>query len=190
MHSRILQASIVIALFLLAACSVNVKKDNSGEDKNVDIKTPFGEIHVDQGANAADAGLAVYPGSKLKEKGDENGDKSANVNLSAFGYGLKVVALEYQSDDPPSKLLAFYKNELKKYGSVLECHTSHPGNYGPHHHNGDSEQLKCEGDNSGNNIELKVGTENNQHIVSIQPQGKGTDFALVYVHTRGKDDTI
>jgi hypothetical protein len=33
---------------------------------------------------------------------------------------------------------------------------------------------------------LKVGTKSNQHIVSVKPNGKGTDFALVYVRTRGK----
>jgi hypothetical protein len=40
-----------------------------------------------------------------------------------------------------------------------------------------------------------VGTQENQHIVSIKPQdgGKGTDFGLVYVQVRGggdKKDTI
>ena len=45
------------ALFVLAACSVNVKKNDEGQDKNVDIKTPFAEIHVDKGANVHDTGL-------------------------------------------------------------------------------------------------------------------------------------
>src|SRR6266480_4190349 len=44
----------------------------------------------------------------------------------------------------------------------------------------------------GKVVELKVGTKQNQHIVSIQPtdNGKGSDFALVYVQTRGRKDTI
>ena len=53
-------------------------------------------------------------------------------------------------------------------------------------------RLACE-DNGGSTLELKVGTKDNQHIVSISPQdkGKGTDFALVYVQTRGESkDTI
>jgi len=40
---------------------------------------------------------------------------------------------------------------------------------------------------------LKVGTKDNQHVVSISPQdkGKGTDFALVFVQARGSSkDTI
>jgi len=56
----------------------------------------------------------------------------------------------------------------------------------------DGSQLSCEQD-SGTTLELKVGTRQNQHLVSISPQdkGKGTDFALVYVQTHGGDkDTI
>jgi len=46
--------------------------------------------------------------------------------------------------------------------------------------------LTCEHD-SGPTLELKVGTKQNQHIVSISPQdkGKGTDFALVFVQIHG-----
>jgi hypothetical protein len=80
---------------------------------------------------------------------------------------------------------------LKKYGSVLQCHSSHAGDFGTNAgHGRDSDQLKCEGDNTGNVIELKTGTESNQHIVAVEPEGKGSDFTLVYVHTHGKDDTI
>jgi hypothetical protein len=181
---------VAAALFSLVGCSVNVKKDNGGDEKNVDIKTPFTDIHVEKNADARDAGLAVYPGARLKPKTDEN-DSSANVNLSAFGYGLKVVVLKYESDDPPAKVQKFYTGELKKYGNVLECHTSHRGDYKPHDfHDNQAGELKCEDDNSGNVIELKSGNEGNQHIVAIEPQGKGTEFALVYVHTHGKEDTI
>jgi hypothetical protein len=183
-------AAILIIAFFLSACSVNVKKDNGGDDKNVDIKTPFTDIHVEKNADARDTGLPVYPGARLKPKSG-NDDSSANVNLSAFGFGLKVVVLKYESDDAPSKVQKFYEAQLKKYGSVLQCHTSHRGDYDAGGMNRDSSgELKCTGDNSGNIVELKSGTESNQHIVAVEPQGKGTDFTLVYVHTHGKDDTI
>ena len=42
----------VITLLLLPACSVNVKKGENGQDKNVDIHTPVGDIKVDKGADA------------------------------------------------------------------------------------------------------------------------------------------
>src|SRR5271167_227934 len=179
-----------LATLLLPACSINVKKEKNGEDKQVDIQSPLGGIHVSKDADVQDVGLAVYPGAHLKQK-DSNGDeKSANVNISGFGYGLKVVVLEYESDDTPAKLVAYYKDQLKKYGNVLECHTSHldvnPDIKGSEH---GSDVLTCEGA-SGSNIELKAGTKENQHIVAVEPAGRGSNFSLVYVRTHGKDADI
>jgi len=181
---------LTAALLLLAACSVNVKKEQNGQDKQVDINTPLGGIHVGKGVNPEEVGLPVYPGARLRQKDDSGEDKSANVNISGFGYGLKVVALEYESNDSPSKVVEYYKDHLKKYGSVLVCHTSSVHvNTDVKRHNDGSHDLTCDGDN-GVNIELKVGTEENQHIVAIEPQGSGSTFSLVYVRTHGKDAEI
>ena len=180
--------SIAAAILLLSACSVNVRKDQNGQDKQVDIRSPLGGIHVSKGVNPEDVGIAVYPGATLKEKGNGD-DKSANVNLSGFGYGLKVVALEYESKDSPDKLVAFYKDRLKKYGNVLVCHTAGMNvNAGIRKHD-DSNELTCEGD-TGHNVELKVGTRDDQHIVAIESAGSGSNFSLVYVRTHGKDAEI
>jgi hypothetical protein len=180
-----------VAALLLPACSVNVKKEQNGEDKQVDISTPVGGIHVSKGANVADVGLPVYPGARLKQKNSDGDDKSANVNISGFGYGLKVVALEYESDDSPYKLIAFYRDQLKKYGNnVLECHTAHLDvNTDLKDSDHSSHDLTCQGA-SGSNVELKVGTKENQHIVAVEPDGKGSSFSLVYVRTHGKDAEI
>lgn len=183
--------SIGVLLLTLFACSINVKKEPDGQDKQVDINTPVGGIHVSKAARADDVGLPVYPGARPKPNDDSGNDKSANVNISGFGYGVKVVALQYESDDAPSKLVAFYKDQLKKYGSVLECHTSghmdfdaDMDNSGKH-----SRELTCVGE-KGNNTELRVGTRDNQHIVAVEPQGKGATFSLVYVRTHGKEADI
>ena len=188
--ARTALAFAMLAALFLPACSINVKKEQNGEDKQVDITTPVGGLHVSKGANEGDVGLALYPGARLKQDDHNGNDKSANVNISSFGFGLKVVALEYQSDDSPAKLVAYYKDELKKYGKVLECHTSHldvnPEIKGPDH---ESHELTCEG-SSGDNIELKVGTKENQHIVAVEPDGKGSNFSLVYVRTHGKQADI
>jgi hypothetical protein len=190
MQIRFLVILSIVAVLVFAACSVNVKKNSDGSDeKNVDIKTPFTDIHVQKDAAPQDAGLPVYPGARIKPKSG-NDDSTANVNLSAFGFGLRVVVLKYESDDAPAKIQKYYQNELRKYGNVLECHTSHHGDYNANINHDSSAQLKCSGDNSGNVVELKVGTEGNQHVVALEPQGKGTDFTLVYVHTHNKDDTI
>lgn len=183
----------IAALLALPACSLNVKKGENGEEKRVDINTPVGGIHVGEGADPRDTGLPVYPGARLKNTGSDNNKNSANVNISSGLFGLKVVALEYLSDDTPDKLISFYKDKLKTYGSVLECHTDKRGDPGDVHLNIDSKdpkahELKC-GNDKGSTIELKVGTDENQHLVSIGPQddGKGTDFALVYVQVHGGD---
>jgi hypothetical protein len=186
----LLSACTLLATLLWPACSVNVKKEKSGDDKQVDIQTPVGGIHVSQDADAADAGLPVYPGARAAKKDSGRDDDSANVNLSGFGFGLKVVALSYESDDPPEKLVAFYKDQLKKYGDVLVCRTKDlnldtdldTSDHAPH-------ALTC-GSSSGDNTELKVGTKENQHIVAVKRDGKGSSFQLVYVRTHGKQTDI
>jgi hypothetical protein len=52
-----------------------------------------------------------------------------------------------------------------------------------------SRELTCDSGH-GNNVELKVGSKENQHIVSVEPSGKGSSFSLVYVRTHGKDADI
>jgi len=188
----LIAAAGLAALLLLSACSVNVKKEANGQDKQVDINTLVGGVHVSKQADISDIGLAVYPGAHLQEKNSEGSDKSANVNISGFGYGIKVVALQYESDDEPAKVLSFYKDQLKKYGNVLECHTvglNLDMKMGSNDSRSGSRDLTCEG-NHGSNIELKVGRKDDQHIVAVKPQGKGSSFSLVYVHTHGKDADI
>jgi len=180
------------ALLLVAACSVNVKKEANGQDKQVDINTLVGGVHVSQPADVSDVGLTVYPGARLKEKDSNGGDKSANVNISGFGFGIKVVALEYESADTPAKVISFYKDQLKKYGAVLECHTSSLNldmDTGSHGSKNDSNELTCEGDH-GKNVELKVGKKDDQHIVAVESEGEGSSFSLVYVRTHGKGADI
>ena len=189
-------AAILAALALLPACSVNVKDHGDNGDSKVDISTPVGAIHVDQNADARDTGLSVYPGARLKPKSSDGDKKSANVNMSAFGFGLKVVALEYESDDPPAKIIAFYQDQLKGYGNVLQCHNGGfkidddvpvVGGKKGYVVGG---KLKCDSDNSGNKVELKAGTDDNQHIVTVDPEGKGSDFAIVWLRFRGKEGEI
>jgi len=189
----LLLAGSLAAALLPLGCDINVKKEANGKDKQVDITTPVGGIHVSQQPDAAAVGVAVYPGARLKEKDSDGSDKSANVNISGFGFGIKVVALEYESDDSPAKILTFYRDQLKKYGSVLECHTAGHFNIDmntdSHDSKNSSNELTCEGEH-GTNVELKVGRKDDQHIVAVQPEGKGSSFSLVYVRTHGKDSDI
>jgi hypothetical protein len=177
--------AILAALLLMPACTVKEKKE--GDSKKVDIQTPVGGMHVTNTVDARDVGLAVYPGARLKP-GSEHNENSANVSISTSFFGLKVAVLQYLSDDSPDKVTAFYKQELARYGTVLECHTTWRGG-NVVMHKGNDQQLTCD-DHSGDTIELKTGTQNRQHVVAIKPNGKGSEFALVYVNTRGKDEAL
>jgi hypothetical protein len=182
----------LIGAMMISGCSVNVKKEANGQDKQVDIKTLVGGIHVSKDADVVDTGLSVYPGARIRQKDTSGDDKSANVNISGFGFGIKVVALEYESDDSPDKLIDFYRDQLKRYGNVLECHTSsHLDVNMNYSDNSDknSHSLTCDSGH-GSNVELKVGTKENQHIVAVEPEGRGSKFSLVYVRTHGKDADI
>ena len=189
-NSPIIPAVLLSALVILPACSINLKdKDKNGESR-VDIQTPMGNIHVNEQPDVRETGLALYAGAKPAPK--ENGDdkKSANVNISGPGFALKVVAAEFESDDSPEKVLGFYNKELQKFGKPIECHGHWTGTFNSgSHKKGEDKPVSCGSEDSGDSVELKVGTDENQHIVSVEPQGKGSRFSLVYVRTRsGKDD--
>jgi hypothetical protein len=187
-------AALAAALIVLPACSVNVRdKDKNGE-AHVDIQSPMGNVHVNEQPDIRDTGLALYAGARPAPK--ENGDdkKSANVDLSGFGFSLKVVAAEFQSDDSPDKILSFYNKQLQRFGKPIECHGKWNGgdvNTDINDKDKGAKPVSCRQGESGESVELKVGTEDNQHVVAVKPEGKGTRFALVYVRTHaGKDDTI
>jgi hypothetical protein len=191
------RAKLIIAVsfagwLTFSACTVSVKDHENGDNSKVDIETPIGGIHVDEQADLRDIGLPLYPGARHKSKTGQD-SKSANVNISSGLFGVKVVAIEYESDDPPDKLLAYYRDKMKKFGSIVECRTDKQGGdlkVKASNHEDGSRPVSCDDNNSGNVVELKTGTDNNQHLVSVEPEGKGTDFSLVYVRTRGKQGEI
>jgi hypothetical protein len=175
----------------LMACTVSVKDKDQSDNNKVDIETPIGGLHVNEGADVRDTGLTVYPGARPKPKTNDGDGKSANVNISSGFFGLKVVALEYESDDSPEKLIAFYQDQLKKFGNVVRCRAeSHGGDMAISVGRAQSKAVSCEGGNQGQVVELKTGTEDNQHLVSIEPNGKGSNFSLVYIRARGKEGSI
>ena len=178
-------------------------QDSDTKSKNLDVRSPVGDLHVGNDADARKAGLPLYPGARLKSGEDHNQDQ-ASLSLLTDAFGMKLVVANYETDDAPGKVIDFYRDKLKKYGKVLECHShKHGGDVDMHEDDADSnvdkdddkkpesKVLKCE-ENSGPVIELKAGTVDNLHVVSVEPHdgGKGSTFALVYVHTRGKRGEI
>ena len=190
--------ALFAAVCVLAACSINANDKHRSKDgeAHVDIKSPLGDLHVSEEADIRDAGLTLYPGARPAPKDNGDDKKSANVNLSVPGFSLKVVAAEFLSDDAPDKVVAYYNKELPKYGKPIQCHGGWTGGHADYSDNDNdknemSKPVSCGKNGSGDSVELKVGTEGNQHIVAIKPDSKGSRFALVYVrmHT-GSDNTI
>lgn len=180
--SKLLQISLLSVMLVaaLGACSISTQKESNGEDKKVDIKTPFAEIHVGSDTGAEDAGLAVYPGAKAKQ--ESNDKHRANIQIGGEDFGLKVVAATYLSDDPPQKVIDFYRNDLKKYGKVLECPKGVKEN-----HNDDESELRCDdkGSEEPGKLDLAVGVPQRQHIVAVKASGKGSEFSTVFIQVKG-----
>ncbi len=121
-------AGLLAALALaagVAGCRIHVDKDANGEDKNVQVDTPFGGIHVntDQ-TTAADLGLPVYPGAQNVADGDN--DKSADIHMGFGAWEVRVKVVNYSSSDSQDKVEAFYKKALGRYGDVLTCQDNAP----------------------------------------------------------------
>jgi hypothetical protein len=190
--TRTISAALVAAALamLLAACTVHVD-DKDKDAKKVDIQTPLADLKVDTSAAATDNGIPIYPGATPRP--EENGDKHrANVNIGAMGFGIKVIAAEYNTPDSPEKVKNFYLDKLKKFGNVLECR----GTGEDHGADGDwssndqgDKPVTC-GDTKGDGWELKTGTNHNQHLVAVRPDGSGTRFGTVFIQIHGKEATL
>ena len=195
----ILQLTLAAALaMLLVPPKLSAQQtDSRDQDKHLDIRSSAGDLHMGNDADARDTGLPAYPGARLRhDDQDKDGKNRANLAISTESFGIKLVVVDYDSDDAPGKIISYYRDKLKRYGKVIECHTGEHGgdvhvNAGKNNSNG-SKEVNCDADNTGNVVELKVGTQDNQHLVSIEPseKGNGATFALVYVHTRGKQGDI
>ena len=175
-------------LAMIAGCRVHVDKGANGEDKNVQVDTPFGGVHVNTNqTTAADLGLPVYPGSQTVSDDDKH--KSADVHLGFGEWELRVRAVSYSTSDNQDQVLAFYKKALTRYGDVITCQGNTPVGTPVT----TTEGLTC-ADDKGNNVqidrgdygssknglELKAGSKRHQHIVAFENPKEGeVRFALV-----------
>lgn len=188
------KAASLVAVFALAAglggCRVHVDKGANGEEKKVQVDTPFGGIHVntDQ-TTATDLGLPAYPGAVMAKDADKQGHKSADVHLGFGEWELRVRAVSYETTDTRDQVTAFYKKALGRYGDVITCQ----GNAPVGTPTVTSEGLSCTDDGKHANVkidqgdmgfhdgfELKAGSKRHQHVVGFEESKNGkTRFALV-----------
>jgi hypothetical protein len=182
-------STTLLGVALMSGC--RVEKDEHGDNKNVRVATPFGGVQVktNDAAGVEGIGLPVYPGAELVKKRDKD-NGSADVNLSFGKFQLRVKAANYQTPDSPEKVSAFYKDAMRRYGSVIECNHDQPVGTPTQTDEGltcsDSgkRHASVSADSSGK-TELKTGSKQHQHIVAIEPNSGGTKFGLVALDLPG-----
>jgi hypothetical protein len=160
---------------VISAGGCMVERDDHEGKTRVDIQSPVGDLSVRSDETPADTGLPVYPGARLQRKDDDHAE-SANVEIDTFLFDVKVAAASFESDDAPGAIVDFYRNAMTSYGSVTECR-------GEIDFRGRSRQPVCKEKPGSRELQLVVGTEGHQRVVSIEPRGDGSEFALVYVRT-------
>ena len=173
----------------IAGCRVQVDKGANGEQKKVQVDTPFGGIHVntDQ-TSAADLGLPTYPGANIVN--DKDNEQSADIHMGFGEWELRVKVVNFSTPDSQDKVLAFYKNALTRYGDVITCQGTTPVGTPTE----TSEGLTCADDKNNTStvqidrgdygsgeksLELKAGSKRHQHILAFKSTSVGTKFSLV-----------
>jgi hypothetical protein len=191
-RSFLVQSLFIIVFAALSISAIAAPQDakDNDKDKHLDIQSSAGDLHLGDDADARKAGLPLYPGAVSSR--DKDNKDAVNLGLFTEAFGVKLVLAKYDSADAPAKVIDFYREHLKKYGKVLECHTAKDADHANFDDDDESKELKCEGDNTGPVTELKVGTPHNQHVVAIEPKegGSRSSFVLVYVRTRGKQGDL
>lgn len=185
------------AMLLLAGgisgCRVHVDKSANGDDKTVQVDTPFGGMHVNTGqTTAADLGLPVYPGAQIVA-GKDN-DKSADVHMGFGEWELRVKAVNYSTSDDQANVQQFYKKALGRFGDVISCQ----GDQVVGSPTSTTEGLTCQDESKNtkvkvdaddysyssdhNGFSLKAGSKRHQHIVAFESSPAGqTRFSLVAI---------
>lgn len=170
---RFTAAAFLAAVSPLAACSVSVDEDHRAQTADVRILTPVGRVLVRTGGEP-ETGLSIYPGSTRVRKHREA--EAADVTVGNSAFGVKVAAVNFESNDSPDAILTYYKDALRAHGSVTECR----GNI-DFRRSG----LVCRKSYFSRTTQLAVGTEERHRLVSVKPRGSGTEYSVVYVQTRG-----
>lgn len=176
-HPALLATGSLLLALGLGGCRIDTHKNGKNDDVN--IGTPFGSMHVqtDNAAALRGLGLTPYPGAATVHKnGDDDG--AADVNMSFGNFRLGVHALELQTGDPQNKVLAFYRKDLGRYGAVIACRGSETVGTPAR----TAEGLECSTYNQSHGdseLQLRAGSPQRQHLVSMEARDGGTRVGLV-----------
>lgn len=180
----------LLALTLLAGCHVSSNKNGKNDD--VDLKSPFGSMHIktDDNVDTAAIGLSVYPGSTAWKDDDNEGKNrdghSADINMSFGDFHLGVKATAFRSTDSTDKILAFYRKDMARYGDVIECQgTTAIGKptrtaLGLTCNNDENDHGRIEIGEAGK-LELRAGSMQHMHLVEVVPKDGAQKIGLVAI---------
>ncbi len=206
-HNRLLAETWILAgVLLLAIAGCSVHEHQNGQTESVQLHTPLGALDVRTNAvHGPEVGMPVYPGAvETGQHGHDSG--SADIHMSFGNWHLNVKTIEYRSNDPEDKIVAFYQKAMGQYGDVLTCKgktaigtptKTRQGLTCAQDHEYD---VNMNLDTSGNNINIKTphlsgdikllaGSPENQHIVEFNPSSDGTKFSLLVVQLPHKSQT-
>ena len=160
----------------------------------VKVSTPFGGLQVkvktNEDAAESGTGVPIYPGATLIRKGSgkDSDNGTADINLSFGSMRLRVEVLSYQTVDGTDRVRSFYSKELGRFGAVITCVDERAVGTPTR----TPEGLTCDKDSNekasgagggvdASSVELKAGSPQHQHAVSIEKSGDGTKFALIRI---------
>lgn len=154
----IVVVAIIGIVYSARVISRNIKvseQQSAAGNKEVSIKTPVGNFHVNtsHNADAALVGLPLYPGASLTKEHD-----SPRFSLDLPGIAnVDVVAAHYATPDSIGKVEDFYRNQLK--GRVT----------------------KLNAEDSGRRISLEMKRDDEEKVVALKGTNEGTSITLVRV---------
>jgi hypothetical protein len=166
-------AAAFLGIVSLAACSVSVDEDHRDATADVRILTPVGQVLLRAGGEP-ETGLSVYPGSTPVRK--HRKAEAADVTVGSPAFGVKIAAVNFESDATPEAILSYYRDAMRAHGTVTECR----GNV-DFRRSG----LVCRRNRLSRTTQLAVGTEEKHRLVSVKPRGTRTEYSVVFVQTRG-----
>jgi hypothetical protein len=179
---------VVPSAILLFAGMAFGQNSSGGQDSGLNLA-----VHANSHATATDVGLPAYPGATLyrqpDDKGKQDNDSSLDMGFTFGDFHFSILAVSYETSDSPTRVLAFYRKPLSRYGEVLECDHGKPvGKLTT-----TSTGLTCSNDhgghvqvnssaNSSDDHELRAGSPHKYRIVGIDESRAGkTHFGLVYL---------
>ncbi|MGH9352044.1 MAG: hypothetical protein ACRD2G_07785 [Terriglobia bacterium] len=164
----VLIALLVLALIVVSAVAAlvygvhiisrNVSVHHDGSNR-VSIKTPVGNIEVNQAAEADPAlmGLPVYPGAQRARDKSSGGVSLDFPGGHDTGVAVGVVTAKFETPDPLDKVAAYYRDQLS--GQISKTTIDH---YGQH-------------------TVFEIKGDHLERVVALKTSESGTEITLVRV---------